>query len=226
MSANDWFKELDPLIQWKEDETSMRDKIPSEPLTRDPFESKDLLDDLLMGATSSRGRMQLHNEDRYLMYQMIESVRKENIELREEMRQRDRCREQEMEKLMSRLTELTLTQEDRKPPTALSSSLGSPDPVISGEKELSKSVQSESGKERSDEDNKREHSTESQAQIKKDDKRIPVLMKPATYDGKSSCLDYKSHFEACATLGHWSEEDKAMYLAVSLRGQAQSVLGD
>ena len=39
-------------------------------------------------------------------------------------------------------------------------------------------------------------------------------------------LDYKSNFEACATLGHWSEEDKAMYLAVSLRGQAQSVLGD
>ena len=157
------------------------------------------------------------------MYQMIETVRKENIELREEMRQRDRCQEQEMEKLMSRLTELTLTQEDRKPPTALSSSLGSPDPVISGEKDLSKSVQSESGKERSDEDNKREHSTDSQAQIKKDDKRTPVLMKPVTYDGKSSWLDYKSHLEACATLGHWSEEDKALYLAVSLRGQAQSV---
>ena len=130
-----------------------------------------------------------------------------------------------MEKLMSRLTELTLTQEDRKPPPALRSSLGSPDPVISGEKELSKSLQR---KERSVEDNKREHSTDSQAQIKNEDKgnRPPVLMKPATYDGKSSWLDYKSHFEACATLGHWSEEDKAMYLAVSLRGQAQSVLGD
>ena len=129
---------------------------------------------------------------------------------------------------MRRLTELTLTQEDRKSPTALSSSLGSPVPVLSGEKELSKSVQSESVKERSDEDNKREHSTESQAQIKKEDKgnRPPVLMKPAKYDGKLSWLDYKSHFEACATLGHWSEEDKAMYMAVSLRGQAQSLLGD
>ena len=113
MSANDWFKELDPLIQWKEDETSMRDKIPSEPLTRDPFESKDLLDDSLMGAASSRGRMPVHNDDRLLMYQMIETVRKENIELREEMRQRDRCREQEMENLMRRLTELTLTLEDK-----------------------------------------------------------------------------------------------------------------
>ena len=103
---------------------------------------------------------------------------------------------------MSRLTELTLTQEDRKPSPALSSSLCSPDPVVLVEKQISKSVQSESGKERSDEDNKREHSTESQAQIKKDDKRTPVLMKPATYDGKSSWLDNKSHFEACATLGH------------------------
>ena len=73
MSANDWFKELDPLIQWKEDEMSMRDKIPSEPSTRDSFESKDLLDDSLMGAASSRGRMPVHNDDRLLMYQMIDS---------------------------------------------------------------------------------------------------------------------------------------------------------
>ena len=52
-----------------------------------------------------------------------------------------------------------------------------------------------------------------------------MLIKPATYDGTLSWLDYKSHFEACATLGHWTEGDKALYLAVSLRGQAQSVLG-
>ena len=69
--------------------------------------------------------------------------------------------------------------------------------------------------------------------VTKDDKtekskynKPPVLIKPATYDGKSSWLDYKSHFEACAELGHWSEDDKAIYLAVSLRGQAQSILGD
>ena len=67
---------LDPLIQWKEEETSMKDKIPFEPSTRDPFESKDLLDDSFMGAASSRGRMQMHNEDTYLMYQIIETVKK------------------------------------------------------------------------------------------------------------------------------------------------------
>ena len=84
---------------------------------------------------------------------------------------------------MSRLTELTLTQEDRKPPPALSSSLCSPDPVVQVEKQISKSVQSEFGKERSDEDNKREHSTDSQARIKKENKgnRSPILMKPVTY---------------------------------------------
>ena len=38
--------------------------------------------------------MQMHNEGSLLMYQLIETFRKENIELREEMGQRDRCREQ------------------------------------------------------------------------------------------------------------------------------------
>ena len=33
-----------------------------------------------------------------------------------------------------------------------------------------------------------------------------VKIEPATYDGTSSWLDYKSHFEACAKLGNWNEE--------------------
>ena len=51
-------------------------------------------------------------------------------------------------------------------------------------------------------------------------------IKPATYDGLSSWQDYKSHFDACAMLGKWSELEKGLYLAVSLRGQAQGVLGN
>ena len=51
-------------------------------------------------------------------------------------------------------------------------------------------------------------------------------LKPATYDGTTSWLDYRSHFNACASLNKWSEEEKGMYLAVSLRGQAQGVLGN
>ena len=39
-------------------------------------------------------------------------------------------------------------------------------------------------------------------------------------------LDYKGHFEACASVNVWNEETKGMLFALSLRGQAQSVLGD
>lgn len=39
-------------------------------------------------------------------------------------------------------------------------------------------------------------------------------------------VDYKSHFNACACLNHWSGAERGMYLAVSLRGQAQGVPGN
>ena len=51
-------------------------------------------------------------------------------------------------------------------------------------------------------------------------------MKPATFDGSGSWRDYKAHFEVCAALNGWSEIEKGMYLAVSLRGQAQGVYGN
>ena len=51
-------------------------------------------------------------------------------------------------------------------------------------------------------------------------------VKPATFDGSSSWKDYKSHFDACAKINTWSIEEKGLFLAVSLRGQAQGVLGD
>ncbi|PJE78522.1 hypothetical protein CI610_02538 [invertebrate metagenome] len=51
-------------------------------------------------------------------------------------------------------------------------------------------------------------------------------MKAATYDGTSAWLDYKAHFEACARINGWSKREKGLYLAVSLRGQAQGILGD
>ena len=57
-------------------------------------------------------------------------------------------------------------------------------------------------------------------------RRQAGMMKPATYDGTGSWQDYKAHFEACAKINNWSEMDKGLYLAVSLRGQAQGVLGN
>ena len=48
--------------------------------------------------------------------------------------------------------------------------------------------------------------------------------KPDTYDGHSSWNDYITHFELVAELNQWSDHVKAMELATSLRGLAQSVL--
>ncbi|MEW8545264.1 MAG: retropepsin-like aspartic protease, partial [Candidatus Thiodiazotropha sp.] len=52
------------------------------------------------------------------------------------------------------------------------------------------------------------------------------MMKPATFDGSGTWLDYKAHFEACAELNNWTTEQKGLYLSVSLRGQAQGVFGN
>lgn len=43
-----------------------------------------------------------------------------------------------------------------------------------------------------------------------------LLIKPAKYDETTSWPDYKSHFGACEGLRNWNEEEKALYLAVSL----------
>ena len=53
-----------------------------------------------------------------------------------------------------------------------------------------------------------------------------TMMKPATFDGTVAWTDYKAHFEACADLNGWSDEQKGLYLSVSLRGQAQGVFGN
>ena len=51
-------------------------------------------------------------------------------------------------------------------------------------------------------------------------------IKPATFDGTSHWSDYKAHFDACAELNGWNDKEKGLYLAVSLRGQAQGVFGN
>ncbi|CAG2213520.1 unnamed protein product [Mytilus edulis] len=53
-----------------------------------------------------------------------------------------------------------------------------------------------------------------------------VKIKPCQYNGSTSWTDYLSHFEMCALANNWSENRKGLYLAVSLMGQAQAVLGD
>ena len=53
-----------------------------------------------------------------------------------------------------------------------------------------------------------------------------VKLKPATFDGTVSWTDYKAHFDACAEINGWTDKEKRLYLAVSLRGQAQGVFGN
>ena len=47
---------------------------------------------------------------------------------------------------------------------------------------------------------------------------------PDKYTGSTPLSDYLVHFEFCAKLNAWTDEEKAMYLAVSLRGPAQRLL--
>ena len=53
-----------------------------------------------------------------------------------------------------------------------------------------------------------------------------VVMKPATYDGSVAWMDYEAHFDACSELYGWTDQQKGLYLSVSLRGQAQGVVGN
>ena len=53
-----------------------------------------------------------------------------------------------------------------------------------------------------------------------------VKIKPATYDGTVNWTDFKAHFDACAEINGWTDKEKGLYLAVSLRGQAQGVFGN
>ena len=137
MAAKDFFKELDPLIEWREEEMSLMEKVRSDSWERKGKEPPH----------GSLGSSEGRNDDALLMYQMIETLRKENAELRKEMRENNHCRMQEMDLLMTKLTALTVAQEDKKPPPEWSSSLGSPDPAPSGDKNLSRSDQTGSGME-------------------------------------------------------------------------------
>ena len=53
-----------------------------------------------------------------------------------------------------------------------------------------------------------------------------IKVKAATFDGTGSWKDYRAHFDAVAELNGWSTVEKGLYLAVSLRGQAQGVFGN
>ena len=52
------------------------------------------------------------------------------------------------------------------------------------------------------------------------EENIRPVVHPDKFDCGIGWQDYLTHFELCADLNRWSEEQKAIYLAVSLRGAA------
>lgn len=62
--------------------------------------------------------------------------------------------------------------------------------------------------------------------VPREDRPMSNYMKPATFDGTGSWLDYQAHFVACSSINRWTDLQKGLYLAASLRGQAQTVLGN
>lgn len=55
-------------------------------------------------------------------------------------------------------------------------------------------------------------------------KFMKPVKNPADYDGTQSLRDYLKHFERCSVVNGWSKEEAAVFLAASLRGEAQKVL--
>ncbi len=49
-----------------------------------------------------------------------------------------------------------------------------------------------------------------------------ITIKPEPYHGREDWEEYLSHFEVCAELGRWSENDMVLALAASLRGPART----
>ncbi len=54
--------------------------------------------------------------------------------------------------------------------------------------------------------------------------RVSMQQRPITYDGKGTWDAYQAQFELLATMNRWGDTQKAVYLAISLRGPAVTVL--
>ena len=69
-------------------------------------------------------------------------------------------------------------------------------------------------------------SSENKTAKTEQNKKSQFIMKPAIFAGSTSWIDYRSHFDMCAELNNWTNQQKGLYLGVSLRGLAQGVLGN
>ena len=56
--------------------------------------------------------------------------------------------------------------------------------------------------------------------------QLPDSSSIQQHDGSGPWQDFHAHFEACVEISGWKYIQKGSYLAVSLRGNAQGVLGN
>ena len=165
-------------------------------------------------------------DDMRLMYRMIEGMRDDlrqrdrdrdrgMLQLRNEVRDRDHGRERDMLALMEKLSEIQLEMTTNRDSTKSKTGLvDSPkfDPNLSIKKEpMEESFSCQNNNE----------STEKRTETAEPNKKSSFITKQATYDGSTSWIDYRSHFDMCAELNNWTIQQKGLYLGVSLRGLAQ-----
>ena len=145
---------------------------------------------------------------------------REYAELREKMRDRDHTREKDMLTLMEKLSELQLILTTQKEVTKGRISSGDCQKL-----DLDRSIKKEPI----------EEAVLCPIEVEKSDKKKETvdpskksgfITKPATFDGSTSWIDYRSHFDMCSELNNWTVKLKGLYLGVSLRGLAQGVLGN
>ena len=130
------------------------------------------------------------------------------------MRDRDHTRERDMLTLMEKLSDLQLT--------------------LTAQKEVTKDRISSADSQKLDLDRSIEavwcpievKNTEKKKETVEPGKKSGFITKPATFDGSTSWIDYRSHFDMCSELNNWTVMQKGLYLGVSLRGLAQGVLGN
>ena len=227
MAHKDFFADIDPLSE-------VRDTVPLIPTKAMPVHKEPtMLDDLFVDRKMSKDSVNVEQmkEDMRLMYRMIEGTRddmrqkemqrdREYAELREEMRDRDHTREKDMLTLMEKLSELQLILTTQKEITK--------DKISSGDSQkldLDCSIKKEPIEEAVLCPIEVENSDKKKEMVEPS-KKSGFITKPAAFDGSTSWIDYRSHFDMCSELNNWTVKQKGLYLGVSLRGLAQGVLGN
>ena len=224
MAHKDFFADIDPLSE-------VRGTVPLIPTKAMPVQKEpSMLDDLFVDRKMSKDSVNVEQmkEDMRLMYRMIEGTRddmrqreiqrdREYAELRQEMRD---SRERDMNTLMEKLSDLQFSLTAQKEVTKDRMSPGD-----SQKFDLDRSIKEEPIEEAVLCPIEVEKSDKKKGTVEPS-KKSGFITKPATFDGSTSWIDYRSHFDMCSELNNWTIKQKGLYLGVSLRGLAQGVLGN